>query len=562
MANEFALEIKRRLQDVDYIPASVSKLPTSFGNMDFKLARRCIKKIYADTKTLDQYLQENGVLSMPVSENMEMLECAEILKARYQKAEYLLTKVGDLIAENPDLPVRKLNKYIREVIGEPKIEKYYIKNSILKGKDTDLNEYVFCDVVFGYGTHPFFYISTLEDLRVGEKVIVEFGWQEKLIGEVVGITTCLGIDAPWPVSKTSEILRKARTEEIKNNKVIWTDDDKWSCEWKRDDYREDYLSQKSLLKIDSNITFLESKRSLVELVQKEQTANTVYASPLNDKSMCPAGMFDEVGLKAGSYVNGRTFCLTTRIHNTANRISVSGIEKLKVGDDVFVESNENICVKDNDGSIMGYLSHEISAVLLPMIKKEYASIIEAKVSYVRPLSKMHPSKQHSALYVSLVIGVVNLAKDMEEGCSVALYGEDWKARALKISELKTYVPLDVAEMIFNLYKQCPYRKSFRNYCKDKMNENVEKYGKIGQYVMKVPGQKMGDDNLLYEIFSHFAVDENIYYFVKNKEVDYAIWDAFSYGGFYHWSDKIVLNDINSDDWMFGIGIDEFILSEG
>ena len=62
--NEFALEIKRRLHDVEYIPDAVTKLPSSFGDMDFKLARRCIKKIYADTKTLDQYLQDKGVLCM------------------------------------------------------------------------------------------------------------------------------------------------------------------------------------------------------------------------------------------------------------------------------------------------------------------------------------------------------------------------------------------------------------------------------------------------------------------------------------------------------------------
>ena len=195
---------------MEYIPDAVTKLPSSFGDMDFKLARRCIKKLYSDAKTLDQYLQENGVLRIPLSEDMEMLECVEILSARYQKSGYLLTKVGDLIAENPDLPIRKLNKYIREVIGESKIEKYYIKNGILKGRETDLQEFVYCSLKAGYGWRTYSVLPSNISAKVGDFVFTSIGFLE----EITGIQTYLGIDAPYPVSIISTITKIATEDEI------------------------------------------------------------------------------------------------------------------------------------------------------------------------------------------------------------------------------------------------------------------------------------------------------------------------------------------------------------
>ena len=145
---KFAAEVKKRLVGVDFIPYSTSKLSDYFANMDFQLARRCVKKVYGDTKTLDTYLQEVGALRTPLDENAEMLYCVDILKARYKKSKKLPTKLSELASENPDLPITNLNKYIREVIGEKKAAHYYIRNRILQGKDTDLLEYVFCQVKF------------------------------------------------------------------------------------------------------------------------------------------------------------------------------------------------------------------------------------------------------------------------------------------------------------------------------------------------------------------------------------------------------------------------------
>ena len=45
-------------------------------------------------------------------------------------------------------------------------------------------------------------------------VVVEFGFAGWEIGEVKEVIHCLGVDAPWPVAKTKEILRKARPDEI------------------------------------------------------------------------------------------------------------------------------------------------------------------------------------------------------------------------------------------------------------------------------------------------------------------------------------------------------------
>lgn len=134
---EFAEELKRRLAYESTIPESIESLMSSFFDMNFSKAKKCVKRIYNGEKTLDQYLRENGILREPEDEKTQMQRCIDVLKERYE-SHPAPTKVSTLIAENPDLPIRKLNKYIIEIIGEPDAETFYIKNGIMQDKEGPL----------------------------------------------------------------------------------------------------------------------------------------------------------------------------------------------------------------------------------------------------------------------------------------------------------------------------------------------------------------------------------------------------------------------------------------
>ena len=216
----FVAELKERLSKKSFVPDSVEKLDRSFSDMDFISARNWIKRLY-EGKTLDQYLQEQGILSTPIDADEEMLKYIEILKERYKDRSPLPTMLSELISENQDLPIRKLNQYIRNVLGEAKAERYYIKNRIFQGKPTDLQEYTYCSVFIEERGATFYYRSSNKNVSVGDCVVVDF-WGYETAGEIKEVTQCLGIDAPWPVESTKTIIRIATN--IKRNKAEATTD--------------------------------------------------------------------------------------------------------------------------------------------------------------------------------------------------------------------------------------------------------------------------------------------------------------------------------------------------
>ena len=150
----------------------------------------------------------------------------ELLKQRYADKENLPRDITQLCAENPDIPVRKLNKYLRKN-GEPEAKHYYIRNHILQGKDTDTLEYDYCMVSFahtvpGVGEKLFAYLPGENTYVPGDMVVAPFGWHGQVMGQVIEVIHCFGIDAPWPVAQTNRILRKAEPEEIANGKLSAT----------------------------------------------------------------------------------------------------------------------------------------------------------------------------------------------------------------------------------------------------------------------------------------------------------------------------------------------------
>lgn len=212
LLENFATIVKGKLSGRDYIPDSVEKLSKIFPDIDCSGAKKWIRHIYND-KSLDQFLQEKGILNATHNEAEEMQVCIDILKERYKDKPSLPTMLSELYAENSDLPIRNINKYIRDVLGESNTEKYYIKNKIFQGKPTDLQEYTYCSIFIEERNAVFYYRSKQKNISVGDYVVVDFGGYEAT-GKVKEVQQCLGIDAPWPVESTKTIIRVEKTRKI------------------------------------------------------------------------------------------------------------------------------------------------------------------------------------------------------------------------------------------------------------------------------------------------------------------------------------------------------------
>lgn len=228
--DDLTAKLQQRYPEGTALPNTVAKLKEE--NPDLPMIRLIYcKEIYGlDVKP---YLVQKGLVA--VEEKPEPLVSGDteeerneaylrLLAQRYKGKTDLPVKVADLIDANPDIPVRKLNKYIRSK-GEQKVERYYIRNRIMQGKDTDLQEYTYCMVSFektawDAGSKQYAYLAGDNAYAPGDMVVVEFGFSGWEIGEVKEVIHCLGIDAPWPISNTKEILRKACPDEINKGMPI------------------------------------------------------------------------------------------------------------------------------------------------------------------------------------------------------------------------------------------------------------------------------------------------------------------------------------------------------
>lgn len=222
--DDLIAKLQQRYPEGTTLPKTVAKLKAD--NQDLPMNRLTyIKNIYgADVK---DYLTDKGLIqgTLPAvavvagdSEETQNEAYLRLLAQRYTGKAALPVTLTDLANANPDIPVRRLNKYLREK-GEKKAEHYYIRNRILQGKPTDLEEFTYCMVSFGNtangtGSRPYSYLAGNQTYAAGDPVIAEFGFSGWSIGTVTEVIRCLGIDAPWPVSQSKEILRKARPDEI------------------------------------------------------------------------------------------------------------------------------------------------------------------------------------------------------------------------------------------------------------------------------------------------------------------------------------------------------------
>lgn len=233
--DDLIAKLQQRYPEGIALPNTVARLKEE--NPDLPMNRLVYsKEIYGlDVKP---YLVQKGLVA--VEEKPEPLVSGDteeerneaylrLLAQRYEGKTDLPVNVTELANANPDIPVRKLNKYIRSK-GEQKIERYYIHNRILRGKDTDLKEYTYCMLSFeetkgDMSGKRYAYLAGENKYLPGDLVVVQFGFAGWEVGEVKEVIRCLGIDAPWPVSSTKEILRKVRPDEMEVHSINLTAED-------------------------------------------------------------------------------------------------------------------------------------------------------------------------------------------------------------------------------------------------------------------------------------------------------------------------------------------------
>ena len=173
-----------------------------------------VRKKYGE-KSRDFFLKE-GILSAKETKveanNIFSSEDFELyltkMKERYGNAEVCPCRISELEEQNPDIPIKKMNKYIRENI-ENKAENFYKRNHIFKAEDWELEEYIYCSIAID--GKEWNYIAKPEDeVKVGDLVVIDFGWGGECVKEISKVIKCLGMDAPYPVSKTKYIIRNTK----------------------------------------------------------------------------------------------------------------------------------------------------------------------------------------------------------------------------------------------------------------------------------------------------------------------------------------------------------------
>ena len=101
-----------------------------------------------------------------------------------------------------------MNTYIIHNYGE-KGEKLFKRNHIIHAEKIDLEEFIYCSIAID--GKEWNYIAKPEDeVKVGDLVVIDFGWGGERVKEVSKVTKCLGMDAPYPVSKTKYIIRNTK----------------------------------------------------------------------------------------------------------------------------------------------------------------------------------------------------------------------------------------------------------------------------------------------------------------------------------------------------------------
>ena len=226
--------LKERYPDGSDLPKTVNQLKVE--NADLPIEYLVYTKAIGETTTLEYlrkkgliqcaeepepiFFPEVGTIPSSASDEKKMETYIQVLKQRYQNTFVKPRNVSELTEANPDIPVRSLNRYLRSVKGEKSSESFYIKNGVLRPlHETDLKEYTYVEVAIGkdhediQSEKGWNYISYRQDAKLGDLIVVPFG-RDYLLATVRKVIHCLGVDAPWSVSKTKRVERYATAKDL------------------------------------------------------------------------------------------------------------------------------------------------------------------------------------------------------------------------------------------------------------------------------------------------------------------------------------------------------------
>lgn len=203
---ELVAQLRLRYPDPNNLPKTVAEVKEQNGDLPVD------KLAYATRLNMGmkEYLQQAGILAPTPEPKLEepfteerAQQCIALLKERYPQAGRTAKDGKQLRLENPDIPLRKLNAYLKEH-GESEPTRFYIRNSILQGSDTDLVEYLYCQVVMYPWLAPVWSIAETLNVKVGDSVWVNpNGYSRPLVpAKVVAVRNCTGIDAPQNPRRT------------------------------------------------------------------------------------------------------------------------------------------------------------------------------------------------------------------------------------------------------------------------------------------------------------------------------------------------------------------------
>lgn len=349
--------------------------------------------------------------------------------------------------------------------------------------------------------------------------------------------------------------------------------------------------------------------SLVEMLQSQHELATMYP----EGTLAPG--VGDVNTYASYDEAKKTVVLSTEVQGTAYEGRSDRIENILKDDVVKVERNPSkeydlnaLEVKNSRGESLGNLGSDVAAVLSPLIDREIATIENAKVSYVEPLSKRSKKAKKAILYIELTVRMSEIELDISKGCVVCLLGGDQiRTWAQKLTVYKCDIPMEEAILLFELYNRyhgeyeennnslgylgldnlaeeviCAREKmrenriegydydrkeeadSFEKYVLKMAEAEPERYGKIADYI-DLEIEEDDFENELSKIFADHALDSQEYYWLDQTRVNSAEWNKETFDGFNHWyevielysPDQLLPFDLKDEDVVSIFGFEKF-----
>lgn len=157
---------------------------------------------------------------------------------------------------------------------------------------------------------------------------------------------------------------------------------------------------------------------------------------------------------------GQTATLTVEVAGTQYEGRSQHLEKFTLGNDVNLtrepsnqyDSNA-IAVTAPDGVALGNLPSNVSEFLAPLLDGGFASVSDARISYLLPLSQRGGRAKKAILYIQFTVGL-HMPAYPADTCVVCLLGGDqvgcW---AQKLEVLRCDMTPEEAKLIFELYNR-------------------------------------------------------------------------------------------------------------